>query len=57
MSRKDYIMLARIIREFSTDWAMLPPEALGRKFASELLNTNPRFDVRKFITACTPCTT
>lgn len=57
MTRKDYQLIASIIRESfadftdDTDTAPLRFKLIG-SFASELRQTNPRFDVARFIQAC-----
>lgn len=59
MSKKDYILLARVIKSNATEWKAesLPARAIS-KLAYELAKTlkleNPRFDVERFISACMP---
>jgi hypothetical protein len=55
MSKKDYEFIASVIR----NWANEPGhpgaavrDSIARAFASELLNTNPRFDLKRFVNAC-----
>lgn len=58
MTKRDYVLIARVINEFSRYTIDGVPNTaaiarpLARKFASELLNTNPRFDPVVFIEAC-----
>lgn len=56
MTKRDYVLIARVINEFSRErgWAEPKTRALARKFASELLETNHRFEVLRFIDACMP---
>jgi len=63
MTRKDYILIAKAVKEMN-DRALNIPHAhdrmmarmvvsgLAHEIATELGNTNPRFDRNKFLTAC-----
>ena len=51
MSRKDFELIASIIRDLS----VLPADVralVAGKFATELSNTNARFDRARFLRAC-----
>jgi hypothetical protein len=56
MSKKDYEMLAKAIREWSpNEFDYLAPRLRGsiaRAIGSELLNGNRRFDLQRFVNAC-----
>jgi len=54
MTKKDYNLIASVIRKWHRGLgAQEQCESIARAFASELLNTNPRFNTQKFIDACT----
>ena len=50
MSRKDFEMIARVVRYFRSRNLVIP--GLGEAFADELVKTNPRFDRQRFLDAC-----
>lgn len=50
MSRKDFEMIARVVRYFRSRNLVVP--GLGEAFADELEKTNPRFDRQRFLKAC-----
>jgi hypothetical protein len=54
MSRKDYELIARVLRDANVadehQYELLERIALG--FALELAATNPRFDRERFLAAC-----
>jgi len=50
MTRKDFELIARVIRNID-DKDSRNQTALN--FATELKQTNPRFDTQRFVTACT----
>lgn len=50
MSKKDYEFIASVIRDLDVTGGM--KARIARAFASELLNTNPRFKLQQFIDAC-----
>jgi isopentenyl phosphate kinase len=50
MSKKDYEFIASVIRNLDVTGGMR--DRIARAFASELLNTNPRFDLQRFVNAC-----
>ena len=60
MTRKDYDLIAACIRgqlilEQDCDNSEIGAEVIhefARRVASELLNTNPRFDMSRFLIAC-----
>lgn len=51
MYKKDYEMIARVLRECATI-GEAQRESIARALASELLNTNKRFDAARFIDTC-----
>jgi len=51
MSKKDYELIASIISRVH-GLSEADRRALARCFASELLNTNPRFNMKRFLQAC-----
>lgn len=54
MSRKDFEMIARVLRETTGGPDMPEPlrDHIARTFADELAATNPRFDRARFLKAC-----
>jgi len=50
MSKKDFEMIARVVRYFRSRNLVIP--GLGEAFADELAKTNPRFDRQRFLDAC-----
>lgn len=54
LSKKEYELIARVIRSLPDEWATPPfkRRELGRKFADELEKTNPKFDRERFYRAC-----
>ena len=54
MTRKDYILIADVIRKhFSVD-RYEPWEEIALAFGLELEKDNPRFDLKTFLLACEP---
>jgi hypothetical protein len=56
MSKRDYEMLAKAIREWTPNRHEIAEAELrasiARAIGAELLNTNPRFQLTRFIAAC-----
>lgn len=54
MSRKDYELIADAIRDVIEDHKgdLTSADAVARKIADALSRDNPRFDSKRFITAC-----
>lgn len=54
MTRKDYVTIARIIRDHPTNTpaARYDIEGIARHFADVLEYENSRFDRKRFLTAC-----
>lgn len=53
MTRKDYVKIARVIRESSDATGYMEAyEDLARRHAVELKSDNPRFDTVRFLLAC-----
>ena len=57
MTRKDYIMIAEILRFNRRDFTqgddgLMLLDILANQFANELQADNPRFDRAKFLDAC-----
>lgn len=52
MSRKDFEMIARVLRDPSLHLQDSKRRALASRFADELAATNSRFDRERFIAAC-----
>jgi len=54
MSKKDYELIAKVIRDWNT--AIIGMDtvraSIARAFASELVNGNRRFDMPRFLKAC-----
>lgn len=53
MTRKDYELIARVLRNSDEMIDEMALEALAENFADELADTNPRFDRARFISAAT----
>lgn len=53
MTRKDYELIARVLRNADEMIDEMALEALAENFADELAETNPRFDRARFISAAT----
>jgi hypothetical protein len=53
MTRKDYELIAKVLRESDGIIDQMALEALAENLAEALEQTNPRFDARKFIFAST----
>lgn len=51
MTRKDYELIARVLRNSGEMIDEMALEALAENFADELADTNPRFDRDRFISA------
>jgi hypothetical protein len=51
MSRKDFELIARTIRESATR-ANVSNGVIAREFADALATTNPNFDRARFLKAC-----
>lgn len=63
MTRKDFELIAAVLREQAENWPNEPGvrapvqseyASLRVAFADVLRNTNPRFDVSRFLTAAQP---
>lgn len=56
MTKKDYETIAMVLRESRRSEAWQEGrdkiDQVSRRFASELLSTNRRFDTQRFLTAC-----
>ena len=52
MTRKDFVLIARTIRNSSEIIDETALEALAENFAEELAETNPNFDRDRFLKAC-----
>lgn len=52
MSKKDYELIARVLRGFTFGIDENEGELLAERFADELRATNPRFHRERFIAAC-----
>jgi hypothetical protein len=55
MTRKDYVMLAEVIKRnatSSTESSFIDFARMAEDLATELQNDNPRFDRDRFLTAC-----
>jgi len=52
MTRKDFVLIARTIRNSSEIIDETALEALAENFAEELAETNPNFDRDRFLSAC-----
>lgn len=55
MSRKDYELIARIIRDLVWDeFGRITQESIANQFGEEIsiADNNPRFDKRRFVEAC-----
>lgn len=59
VSKRDYELIAKVINNYlaGVTGGQQHRESLARAFGSELLNTNPRFDLKRFIAACVKETT
>lgn len=55
MTRKDFELIARVLRYYKEDMNGTSTHVsnLAHRFATELEQTNPRFDRRTFFDACT----
>ena len=51
MSKKDFELIATVIRNYKGDGS---PDSIARAFGAELLNANPRFDLKRFVATCVP---
>lgn len=52
MTRKDFELIARVIKNSDEVADDMTREALADMFADKLADTNPAFDRARFITAC-----
>lgn len=52
MTRRDFVLIARVIRNSSEVIDEMALEALAENFADELAGTNPNFDRDRFLSAC-----
>ena len=52
MTRKDFVLIARVIRNSSEVIDEMALEALAENFANELSGTNPNFNRDRFLSAC-----
>lgn len=55
MTRKDYELIARVLRDKHERWdatGQMAVRAIAEAFATELATTNPRFDRARFLKAC-----
>ena len=59
MTRKDYELIARTLREVRNELLTEPPQSgaavvavVARALGADLLNTNPRFDLSRFLRTC-----
>ena len=52
MTRKDFELIAKAIRDQRDQPVPDPLDALAYRLASALFNTNPRFDRERFLKAC-----
>lgn len=50
MSKKDYLLLARVIKQYDSEVDSISNLVYG--IAYELQKDNPRFDINKFLIAC-----
>lgn len=55
MSKKDFELIAKVLREYRRDYPNVDyhADALAGRFASALWETNPRFNRDRFIDAVT----
>lgn len=52
MSRKDFILIAKVIKELKLDGNNNLRESIANDFADALKSTNPLFNIEKFVEAC-----
>lgn len=52
MSKKDFEMIARVLRDPTLHLPEAKRRAVASRFADELRATNPRFDRSRFVAAC-----
>ena len=52
MTRKDFQLIAEVLRDSTAIGSDFEHAALCRDFARALATTNPRFDKEKFLRAC-----
>ena len=54
MTRKDFQLIAKVLKASATSpMTSLVVQDVATNFALELQKTNPRFDVQRFVSACT----
>ena len=54
MTRKDFQLIAKVLKASATSpMTSLVVQDVATNFALELQKTNPRFDVQRFVKACT----
>ena len=55
MTKKDFILIAKVLKASGKDSPMnrCVIKDVAMNFAVELQKTNPRFDVQRFVSACT----
>ena len=54
MTKKDFILIAKVLRTSgTTPMNRCVIKDVAMNFAVELQKTNPRFDVQRFVSACT----
>ena len=54
MTRKDFQLIAKVLKASATSpMTALVVQDVATNFALELQKTNPRFDVQRFVKACT----
>ena len=51
MSKKDYVLIAAVIKQYGEDEIPHGPQ-IARAFADALASTNPRFNRETFLKAC-----
>jgi hypothetical protein len=52
MTRKDYELIAKVLRNSDEIIDEMALEAIAENFANELESTNPRFNPARFLSAC-----
>lgn len=53
MTKKDFELIARIIKTLGQDIDDFPTAFVAGQFAKALAGSNPRFDSARFVAACT----
>jgi hypothetical protein len=52
MTRKDFVLIANIIKAYRAAIGSVHADQMARDFASALRSTNPEFKRDRFLTAC-----